>query len=151
MNQQLQAAEEVLLTPPTLTEAAKIAADAEDRLHEANLLEVQALAMVADRVAALRAEAQSMKAQVDQILAENVKIGHLEEGYITIKTRARTTRIVNVERFRWAFPKEFIQIATVPVQKAEALIGKTRLSPYCDLVRGAETYELAFKFREEEA
>ena len=38
-------------------------------------------------------------------------------------------------------------LATIPVQKAEALIGKTRLDPYCDLTRGPETYEIAFNFK----
>ena len=88
-----------------------------------------------------------MKHQADRILAECVAVGHLEEGHLRVKINARTTRTVNVERFRKAFPVEFSQLATIPVQKAEALIGKTRLDPYCDLARGPETYEIAFNFK----
>ena len=88
-----------------------------------------------------------MKYRADQILAECVAAGHLEEGHIRIKIKARTTRTVNLDRFRQAFPDEFALLATVPVQKAEALIGKTRLDPYCDLTRGPETYEIAFNLK----
>ena len=133
--------------PPSLAEAAKLMADAEDRSHEINLLEAEALAKVADKVDTLRGEAEAMKYRADQILAECVAVGHLEEGHLRVKIKARTTRTVNVERFRQAFPVEFSQLATIPVQKAEALIGKTRLDPYCDLARGPETYEIAFNFK----
>ncbi len=133
--------------PPSLAEAAKLMADSEDRIHEINLLEADALAKVADQVDTLRGEAEAMKYRADQILAECVAAGHLEEGHIRIKIKARTTRTVNVERFRQAFPEEFAHLATVPVQKAEALFGKARLDPYCDLIRGPETYEIAFNFK----
>ena len=53
-----------------------------------------------------------------------------------------------MERFRKAFPKEFDILATIPVQKAETLIGKMHLSAYCDLIQGPETYELGFRFKE---
>jgi hypothetical protein len=133
--------------PPSLAEAAKLMADAEDRIHEINLLEAEALAKVADQVVSLREEAESLNYRADQILAECVAAGHLEEGHIRIRIKARTTRTVNVERFRQAFPEEFAHLAMVPVQKAEALIGKARLDPYCDLIRGPETYEIAFNFK----
>jgi len=146
MSELLQAEKtgEILSPLPSLAEAAKLMAGAEDRIHEINLLEAEALARVADQVNTLRAEAETMKHRADRILADCVAAGHMEEGHLRVKIKARTTRTVNVERFRWAFPEEFAQIATVPVQKAEALIGKARLDPYCDLTRGPETYEIAF-------
>ena len=144
---QVEKTGEILSPLPSLAEAAKLMAEAEDRIHEINLLEAEALARVADQVNTLRAEAETMKYQADQILAKCVVAGHLEEGHIRIKIKARTTRTVNVERFRQAFPVEFSQLATIPVQKAEALVGKTRLDPYCDLTRGPETYEIAFNLK----
>jgi len=144
---QVEKTGEILSPLPSLAEAAKFMAEAEDRIHEINLLEAEALARVADKVNTLRAEAETMKYRADQILAKCVVAGHLEEGDIRIKIKARTTRTVNVERFRQAFPVEFSQLATIPVQKAEALVGKTRLDPYCDLARGPETYEIAFNLK----
>ena len=144
---QVEKTGEILSPLPSLAEASKLMAGAEDRIHEINLLEADALARVADQVNTLRAEAETMKHRADRILAECVAAGHMEEGHLRVKIKARTTRTVNVERFRWAFPEEFAQIATVPVQKAEALIGKTRLDPYCDLTRGPETYEIAFNLK----
>lgn len=149
MSELLQAEKtgEILSPLPSLAEAAKLMAGAEDRIHEINLLEAEALARVADQVNTLRAEAETMKHRAERILAECVSAGHMEEGHLRVKIKVRTTRTVNVERFRQAFPEEFAYLATVPVQKAEALIGKARLDPYCDLIRGPETYEIAFNFK----
>ena len=144
---QVEKSGEILSPLPSLADAAKLMAGAEDRIHEINLLEAEALARVADQVNTLRAEAETMKHQAERILSECVAAGHLEEGHLRVKIKARTIRTVNVERFRQAFPEEFSQLATIPVQKAEALIGKTRLDPYCDLARGPETYEIAFNFK----
>ena len=47
---QVEKTGEILSPLPSLAEAAKLMAGAEDRIHEINLLEAEALARVADQV-----------------------------------------------------------------------------------------------------
>ena len=133
---------------PSLGHAARLLGMIEEKEYKIRELEAEALAQVAAQIEALRQDADQMRREHDTILADCVAAGKLEEGIYVIKAKSRTTRVINVERFRKAFPKEFDILATIPVQKAETLIGKMHLSAYCDLIHGPETYELGFRFKE---
>lgn len=66
----------------------------------------------------------------------------MEDGRLHLINKARTTRVVNTEKFRQAFPLEFDRLAQIPVTKAEALIGKIQLLPLCDVTQGPDQWEV---------
>lgn len=88
---------------------------------------------------------QSYRAQLTRQIDNCVKANVLENDIYRLVDKARKTRVVNVQKFARAYPEVFVQIAQVPVIKAEALVGKVQLEPLCEYQIGAPNWDLELK------
>jgi hypothetical protein len=136
------------LPTSTIKEAVFLQGEADSREQEIAEIRTQALEPFVRQIEELQAEADDLRARGKRILAECVAVNHLEEGLYKIQVKARTTRTIDPARFAKAFPSEFMSLATIPVQKAEAMLGKMQIAPYCEYSRGPETYEVAYRFKD---
>jgi hypothetical protein len=136
------------LPSSTIREAVFLQGEADSREQEIAEIRTRALEPFVRQIDELQAEADDLRARGKKILAECVAVNHLEEGLYKIQVKARITRTINPAMFAKAFPTEFMALATIPVQKAEAALGKMKIAPYCDYSRGPETYEVAYRFKD---
>ena len=136
------------LRSPSIREAVFLQGEADSREQEIAEIRAEALEPFVRQIEELQDEADDLRARGKKVLAECVAVNHLEEGLYRIQVKARTTRTIDPIRFAKAFPSEFMALATVPVQKAEAMLGKMRIAPYCEYSRGTETYEVAYRFKD---
>lgn len=83
--------------------------------------------------------------QYRRVINASVEAGIFQEGRYSIVDKSRISRAVNVPRFAKAFPEIFLQIAQVPVTKAETLVGKAQLTPLCEVIRGPPVWDLVIK------
>jgi hypothetical protein len=85
---------------------------------------------------------QASQTQFAAALDECINTKQMEDGFYHVVNKARATRVVNNEKFRQAFPEIFLQIANIPVTKAEVLVGKAQLAPLCDTSFGEPVWDV---------
>ena len=98
-----------------------------------------------ERTADVRVLMEKTQDQYRRVIQTSVEAGVYEEGRYLIVNKARQTRTVKVNDFAKAFPEIFLQIASVPVTKAEALVGKIQLAALCDVIQGPPQWEIMVK------
>ena len=110
---------------------------------------MQQLLMAQERVAALKAELKEWQATYDSNLLEILRTAEFSEDRFlkTIKRKGESYREGNVKLIRspriqrtirrddfiMTFPEVFNRIAKVPLQQAEAAIGRDALDDLCDM------------------
>lgn len=105
---------------------------------------LERLARADARIAALRAELKEWQAEYDAALEavlptatfapDRVKKNaesHREGNWKLLRTE-KTVRTVDAAKFIGTFPDLAKQICTIPVTKAEALVGKKNLEAFCE-------------------
>jgi len=100
-----------------------------------------------ERTADIRDLMEKTQNQYRRVIQTSVDAGVFEEGRYSIVDKSRVTRVVRVKDFAQAFPEIFLQIASVPVTKAEALVGKIQLAALCDATQGPPQWEITIKRR----
>jgi hypothetical protein len=138
----VQAVEEIVVSPLTdLQKLADLKAKIRDFDIEIDLAEqmygIDELRKAKD---ARQAEYDSLMKQVaakvqfseDKFLASlKRKADSYREGNLKLVRSIRTTRTIITEKFVEKFPDLALKICTIPVTKAEALVGKKNLEAYC--------------------
>lgn len=105
---------------------ADIVFEAPDLIFEETILE-QAY-QVQEHIAHLKKEIKRAEAFYRELLEQAQKQAISEQGNFRLKTSAREVRAVIPHRFYELFPDEFYKLASIPVTKAEAAVGKARLA-----------------------
>jgi hypothetical protein len=103
-----------------------IAFEVPDVILEETLLEQAYL--VQEHITHLRKEIKRAEAFHRELLEQAQKQAIAEQGNFRLKTSVREVRTVIPHRFYELFPDEFYKLASIPVTKAEAAVGKARLA-----------------------
>lgn len=111
-----------------------IAFEVPDIILEETLLEQAYL--VQEHIAHLRKEIRRAEAFHSELLVQAREQAIEEQGNFRLKTSVRVVRTVIPHRFYERFPDEFYKLASIPVTKAEAAVGKARLA---DCIQTTET------------
>jgi len=109
---------------------------------------MRSLLMAQERIKALKAELKEWQASYDKtlldvlrvaefsedrfLLATNHKGESYREGDIKLIRSPRTQRTIRRDDFIMAYPTVYNRIAKIPLQQAEAAIGREALDSLCD-------------------
>jgi hypothetical protein len=102
-------------------------------------------ATIADEISAIREEIAAKQSEHDALVSSVVAAGVYEQDIYVVLNKARVTRVVNPLRFKQAFPELFDTLASIPVTKAEAVVGKVQLAPLCDTDQGRPVWAVTRK------
>lgn len=144
--------EEIVVSPLTdLQKLAAIRAQIRDFDHEIEQAEI------AFGISQLRAERNARQAEYYQLEKQVVakvqfsedkfldalkrKADSYREGNLKLVRSIRTTRTIITEKFVEKFPDLALKICSIPIGKAEALVGKKNLEAFCEHTT-AYSYEL---------
>lgn len=148
----VQAVEEIVVSPLTdLQKLAAIRSQIRDFDHEIEQAEI------AFGISQLRAERSARQAEYDSLMIQVVanvqfsedkflaalkrKADSYREGNLKLVRSITDRREVIRDKFIKAFPDLALKICTIPVGKAEALVGEENLAPLCK-VKTTYSYEL---------
>ena len=123
---------------------------ASSEIHFSTLTGLQKLMMAQERIKALKAELKEWQDQYDTVLSEILphaeftedrflqalkrKGESYREGDIKLIRSPRTQRTIRRDDFIMAYPLEFNRLAKIPLQQAEAAIGREALDSVCDTI-----------------
>jgi len=109
---------------------------------------MQSLFMAQERIKALKAELKEWQASYDKTLLEVLRVAEFSEdrflktikrngesyreGNVKLIRSPRVQRTIRRDDFIMTFPEVFNRIAKVPLQQAEAAIGRDALDGLCD-------------------
>jgi len=121
---------------------------ASPQIHLSSLTDMQKLLMAQDRIKALKAELKQWQDTYDAVLGEILphaefaedrflqalkrKGESYREGDIKLIRSPRTQRTIRRDDFIMAYPTVFNRLAKIPLQQAEAAIGREALDAVCD-------------------
>lgn len=138
-------AQEQLFTTSLIKKALEIKAEIKDLQDRISVGEREALEKYRCENADKYVRLESARKEFVSVLNECVAKKQMVDGFYRVVNKARATRVVNIERFRTAFPETFFQIATIPVTKAEAIVGKAQLVPLCDISFGEAMWDVEYE------
>lgn len=85
--------------------------------------------------------ARALQEDADQILDSAEQAGRLEDGgyLLQVREQVRRSRSLDVGAFAEAHPAEFRALASVPLGRADALLGRTEVDRYCSVEEQVRT------------